>query len=135
MNPVRVVNDRHIDLIVYCQGVERKHWLAFLAKWTLDTTALDELSFELYKTASHIAASEKWRMRKDRDYVQEMADMAVFEMQYPKLLDTGEKRAEYMGINKSNWYRNLGSKYQAVYGLLNEWTNIAYRKILKNQEM
>lgn len=137
MNPIRIVTHKKTDISGYLSGwtgMQRCHYLAFRLKWANDTTVCQELSNILHLKASEYAENEKWRIPKDRDYCREFANMAVFEFRTPYKLDTGQKRAAYIKLDKSRWYRLWGSRYEQLYRHLDDWSAIAFSAIWKNQE-
>lgn len=116
-----------------CRGIPRPAYLAARLKWCLDWSVANELEYLLWVEAAGLAAKERWRVPKGKEYVRRMSGLAIAETADPKHWITQTSRAEFMGIGVSEWSRVWRERYEGVYGLLSDWTDDAYRTIQRAQ--
>ena len=116
-----------------CRGLPRSAYLSARLVWCLDWSVANELEYLLWVEAAGLAARERWRIPKGREYVRRMSGLAIAESADPKVWKFSSQRAGFVGVSESEWSRTWRPRYEAVYGILIDWTSDAYRAIQRAQ--
>ena len=116
-----------------CRGMKRPPYLTARLIWCLDWSVCNELEHLLWMEAASLAAKERWKIPKGKEYVRRMAGLAIAESADPKRWRFASQRAEFAGISDSEWSRTWRARYEAVYEILTDWSADAFRHIQKAQ--
>ncbi len=116
-----------------CARLDRKYYLAARLKWCLDWTVASELEYLLWVHAAGLASHEGWRVPRGRQYLRRMAGLAIAETADPKHWSTQAARCEFIGMDAAAWSRRWRGRYEAIFGMLNDWSATAWYHIRKMQ--
>lgn len=116
-----------------CRGIPRPAYLSARLTWCLDWSVATELEYLLWVEAAGLAARERWRIPKGREYVRRMSGLAIAETADPKRWKDQISRATFVGIGESEWSRTWRERYEGVFGILRDWNDDAYRAIQRAQ--
>ena len=119
-----------------CSGMPEKWYKAARLKYCLDESVKKWVEIELWSECAGIATREQWRMPKGKELLRKMCELAIIELQTPRLFYLGSPwalRSEYLGIKKTAWFTNWSKKYEVVYQVLDGWTDSGYRYLKYKQ--
>lgn len=116
-----------------CSGMKRKWYLAARLKWGLDWSVANELEYLVWIEAAGLAARGKWKIPKGKEHVRKMAGLAIAELADPMRWKLDTDKADWMGVHKSQFSRTWKEKYNAMYSLLDDWSNAAYSYVMMKQ--
>jgi hypothetical protein len=109
---------------------------AVMYKWAGDESHREYLKYQLWIAAVDIAIAEGWKIPKGREYLRKMAEIALNEVREPTPWKEDKKKADYMGVDKSAFYKVWRKRYESVYGVLDSWAQEGYRYVQrKNTEV
>lgn len=114
-------------------NLKERYYLAARLKWCQDWSVANKLEYLLWIEAVGIAAEEKWRVPKGREYVRKMAGLAIAEIAEPQRWKEQQTKAQFMGMDKSTWSRTWQGRYEVIYSELSGWCDTAYRHIARMQ--
>ncbi len=120
----------------YCRDIPDHKLQSALLRWADSWAGANDLEYKLWIKVVDMKSSEGWRV-KPRGILRKLAQLAIWEMGAPArfyFADAWRLRAGYLGVDKMAWYRTWAPKYQAVYEVIQEWSNEAWRDVKKNME-
>ena len=116
-----------------CSGLKREYYLAARLKYALDYSVARELESMLLRKGLGVSHAKKWRVPENRNYLQQMAGLAVAEMLFPLRYKQDQVRADWVGVSKSQFSRTWKKRYNLIYQILEDWTNCAYSHVMMRQ--
>ncbi|MCG7985051.1 MAG: hypothetical protein JAY90_20155 [Candidatus Thiodiazotropha lotti] len=119
-----------------CRKMPTLAFMAAMYKWAGDHEQHDFLMYRLIIAAADIASEEQWRLPKGKEYLRKMSEIALKEVIEPGRWKDGTRKAEYMGMDKSTFYKTWRKRYESIYQVLDGWAQDGYRYVQrKNIEL
>ena len=116
-----------------CSGMRRECYLAGRLKWAGDWSVANELEYKLWIYAVDICNREKWRVQKGREMLRKMAGLAISEMAEPGRYKSDTIKANWLGVDKSNFSRTWSGRYNLVYQELDDMASRAFSYVMMKQ--
>ncbi|MCG7980286.1 MAG: hypothetical protein N0E58_19420 [Candidatus Thiodiazotropha endolucinida] len=114
-----------------CSGMPPLWWSAARLKWADDTSGIKMLYNELSRLANQLKDIEQWRIPKDRDYIDKFAMLALLEVTQPTKWKHDSHKADFIGMDKSVFYRTWKKRYEVIYRQVDDWCSSALSYIYK----
>lgn len=133
------------DAAAMCAGMPEEWLNAARYKWALDESVRKWLRIRLWMHAMELAQKERWQTKRlkieGKELTLVMAEVALDEMADPTLAgnrwqgtERWQKLGNRLGVKSRNaWYATWGPKYDRVFGMLEDWSNSAYRYVAHRQ--
>ncbi len=137
-NPVRLVaDDGHPEVPGWhCAGMP-DHWFAAMRmKWANDWSGANLLEYRLWMAAVDMAIEGRWRVPSGGERLRRMAGLAIAELADPeryRATDAWQLKAAWVGVTKSRWFETWQPRYEALYRVLDDWSNAAWRFVKARQ--
>lgn len=114
-----------------CSGMRRSYYLAGRLKWGKDLSVVDELNIKLLEFTKIVGRQESWDLSKITP--EKLSTLAILEMLEPFKYKEDIKKANYLGVHKSNFSRTWNKRYNIIYQELDDLANRAFSYIMMKQ--
>jgi len=127
------------EAALYCQGMPDHWYFAAKLRWADDWSGANQLEHRLWDEAVKLRNRERWRIEKKyegKEMLRKLAGLALWEMGEPSRFkhdSAWQLRAQWMGLEKGAWFKTWNARYEAVYEILSDWCNDAWRHVKKQK--